>query len=141
MEAITVKAGTVPGTLTTIALEEGATVADALRQANLDASGYQVRVNGETADTSRTLGEGDTVLLTRQIKGNMPTVKAGTVPGVLRDVAIEDGASVADVLAAAGLSSEGYQVRLNGEAITNPAGEEIEEGDTILLSRQIKGNR
>lgn len=136
--AITVRAGTVPGTLQDVALNSGATVADALRQANLSAEGFQVRVNGESADSSRQLQEGDTVLLTRQIKGNQTVVRAGTVPGTLASVAVNDGATVADVLSTGNLSAEGFQVRRNGETVS--LSDTVEDGDTILLTRQIKGN-
>lgn len=138
MDAVTVRVGKLPGTLSDVALEGGATVADALREAGLSAEGHQIRVNGTNADASRTLAEGDTVLLTRQIKGNQTVVRAGRLPGTLANVAVEDGATIQDVLSAAGLSTEGHQVRLNGESAELDA--EVEDGDTILLTRQIKGN-
>lgn len=67
---IYVKVGVFPGRLEEVALEDGATVKDALRAAGKDATGYEVRVNSESADLSFELEDDDRVLLTKQIKGN-----------------------------------------------------------------------
>ena len=67
MEFITVKVGKLPGTITEIALNGGRTVQDALDAAGIDASGYEIRVNGAPADTSATLTDGSTVLVLRKI--------------------------------------------------------------------------
>lgn len=69
--AVTVTVGTVPGTLQSVALLDNEnTVNDALDQAMLSASGYSITVNGNVADGGTALRNGDTVLLTRQVKGN-----------------------------------------------------------------------
>jgi sulfur carrier protein ThiS len=59
-----------PGRVEEYVLEKGATVAQALDEADLDASGYQVRVNTEPATMDTPLKNGDRVLLVKQIKGN-----------------------------------------------------------------------
>lgn len=68
----------------------------------------------------------------------MLTVKIGRLPGRIQEIALEDGATVAMALAAAELDSAGYEIRLNG----SPCGLEtsIEDGDTVLLVKKIKGN-
>lgn len=136
--AITVKVGRLPGTLNDVALESGANVGQALSHAGLNAEGYEVRVNGNTATSSTTLSDGDTVLLTRQIKGNQTVVRVGRLPGVMQNIALEDGSTVADALEHAELDSEGYEVRVNGN--TADSDTEVSDGDTVLLTRQIKGN-
>lgn len=136
--AIVVKAGKLPGVLTDVALGGNATVADALSQAGLDATGFEVRVNGESASGDRRLSDGDTVLLTRQIKGNQVLVKVGKLPGVLSDIALNDGATVETALSTANLDATGFEVRVNGESATGST--RIADGDTVLLTRQIKGN-
>jgi sulfur carrier protein ThiS len=65
-----VRAGKLPGKIAEIALDEGATVADALEVAELAAEGYEIRVNGTPADAETELAEGDVVLLVKKIKGN-----------------------------------------------------------------------
>ena len=68
--SIEVKVGTVPGVLKTIALDDDATAQDAITTAGVDASGYDVRVNGDSVALSKELEDGDSVLLFKQIKGN-----------------------------------------------------------------------
>ncbi len=68
---IAVSVGQVPGTINRYILPEGSTIDDALTEAGLDSTNFQVRVGGsEVTDLSRKLVEGDRVLLTKQIKGN-----------------------------------------------------------------------
>ena len=67
---ITVRVGRLPGRITEIALNGGRPVADALGAAELDPSGYEIRVDGSPADASTQLADGQTVLLVKKIKGN-----------------------------------------------------------------------
>lgn len=70
MEHITVKVGRLPGRIVEIALNGERTVSAALAAAELDATGYETRVNGAVAAPESTLQDGDTVLLVKKIKGN-----------------------------------------------------------------------
>ena len=65
-------------------------------------------------------------------------VKAGKLPGRIAEVAIECGASVAQVLEAAELDSAGYEIRVQGAPATLET--TLEDGDTVLLVKKIKGN-
>ena len=66
-----VKVGRMPGKITEVELQNGATIADALSAANLDASGNEMRLNGMvTEDFNRPVNDGAIVLLTPRIKGN-----------------------------------------------------------------------
>lgn len=67
------------------------------------------------------------------------TVKVGSIPGVLSDIALNAGATVRDALAAAGLNASGYDVRLNGTTITD-LNTTLSNGALVLLAKQIKGN-
>ena len=60
----------VPGRAVPVLLDDGATVADALNAAGVDATGMQVRLGGEAASLEAAVEHGDRVILTRQIKGN-----------------------------------------------------------------------
>jgi putative ubiquitin-RnfH superfamily antitoxin RatB of RatAB toxin-antitoxin module len=66
---IEVKTIRVPGSVQQIALEDGATVGDALDVSNLEVgSNEQITVNGSPASTSTVLNDGDRVLLTKAAK-------------------------------------------------------------------------
>ena len=45
-------------------------------------------------------------------------VQAGIIPGDLNSVAVEPGTTVGDVLDLAGISADGYEIRLNGVRVT-----------------------
>ena len=65
-----IRVAVVPGQITTVELESGATVADALRMADVSAEGFTITVNGAASGTSRALEDGDKILLTKAVKGN-----------------------------------------------------------------------
>jgi sulfur carrier protein ThiS len=67
---ITVKVANVPGSIQEVALQTGATVADALRTAGINASGKVIKVGGRDASTTDTLSNGSTVLVSAKITGN-----------------------------------------------------------------------
>ena len=67
---ITVRVGRLPGRITEFVLEDGVTVAQALEIAELDPTGYEIRVNGATTAEVATLEDEDIVLLVKKIKGN-----------------------------------------------------------------------
>lgn len=61
----------VPGNIKKVALpKDRATVAEALKAASLDASGYEIRLAGDRAGTEAPLKDGQTVLLLRPVRGN-----------------------------------------------------------------------
>jgi sulfur carrier protein ThiS len=71
METLTIKIGKLPGRITEVALEEGATVAQAIEAAEItDIEGFETRVNGAPAANDAELSDGDNVLLVKKIKGN-----------------------------------------------------------------------
>lgn len=71
MEYITVDVTKVPGAMKQVTLEPGATVADALRIAEIEVgTGYEVRVDGDNTNMDATLEDGATVVVTKMIKGN-----------------------------------------------------------------------
>lgn len=64
-----VKIVEVPGAVTEIALESGATVADALSAANLAPTSTQtLSVNGSPVETDHVLSDGDRVIISKQAK-------------------------------------------------------------------------
>lgn len=67
-----VRVGVMPGKINEYAVEVGTPINDLLSQAELDASGYDVKVDGAKVDPSSAVVESDTnlVLLVKQVKGN-----------------------------------------------------------------------
>jgi len=69
-EFVTVRVGRLPGRITEVALNGDRTVGAAIAVAELDPTGYEIRVSGRPADATTVLVEGDIVLLVRPVKGN-----------------------------------------------------------------------
>lgn len=66
-----VKVGKIPGRTSVTELNEGSTIADALREAGLSAVGYELRLSGQvTEDFNKVVNNGDIILLAQKIKGN-----------------------------------------------------------------------
>ena len=66
-----VKVAVVPGKVSNVVLDEGTTIADAIRVAGIDPSGYEMKVNSVTATNfNEQLSDGDMIFLAKQIKGN-----------------------------------------------------------------------
>lgn len=65
-----VTCGKLPGKLQEVALENGATVDDALRTAGVSKSNGQVEVNGTVRNGDFAVKNGDTVLVVGKIRGN-----------------------------------------------------------------------
>lgn len=68
---INVQIAKMPGAMKTLVLEEGSTVADALRVAEIEmTSGYEVRVDNDKAEMNTVLNNNAVVIVTKMIKGN-----------------------------------------------------------------------
>ena len=69
VSAVKVRVGTLPGMIRDYNLEpDHCTVADALNAADIDPSGFDLRVNSEPADFEDELENGDNVLLVKNVK-------------------------------------------------------------------------
>jgi sulfur carrier protein ThiS len=68
----------------------------------------------------------------------MVTVKAGKLPGKVDEYSFEAEPTISEVLGVAGIGSEGFEIKLNGEVATLDS--ECEDGSIILLVKKIKGN-
>ncbi len=140
MSHITVRVGKLPGTINAYAIE-GNKVSDALNAAGLSADGFEVRINGSVGDLNTQIGEGATILLVTKIKGNAGdhiTVRVGKLPGMINEIALNGARTVADALGAAGLSDEGFEIRVNGSVVAPT--QVLAQNDTVLLVTKIKGN-
>jgi putative ubiquitin-RnfH superfamily antitoxin RatB of RatAB toxin-antitoxin module len=139
---LVVKVGVIPGSVNEFVMESGTTVAQAIELASLTSDGYDVRVDGELASVDSVIpSDAKLIILARQIKGNSEPVvlKVGVIPGSVNEFAVEEGSTIEEVLTLANLSSDGYDVRLDGELVDL---DDIVEEDSklVILAKQIKGN-
>lgn len=66
------------------------------------------------------------------------TVKVGMMPGRINEFAVAEGMSVKEVLELAGLDSNGYDIKGDGEIVSLEA--DASTFNKILLTKQVKGN-
>lgn len=66
-------------------------------------------------------------------------VKVGTVPGRIQEVAVEVNMTVKEVVELAGLTTSGYDVKVNGRTVTDSS-KITSTTETILLVQKVKGN-
>ncbi|RJE47713.1 hypothetical protein A7K50_03435 [Dehalobacter sp. MCB1] len=70
------------------------------------------------------------------------TIRVGIMPGRITEYAVTTGTPVSEVLAMADLNPSGYDVKVDGEKITNIDSTVVDDGTSlILLVKQIKGNK
>ena len=67
------------------------------------------------------------------------TIKVAKMPGELKSFIIEEGATVSSVLALAGITSEGHEIKVDGQVYTEdqtlPS-----TANLVLLTKKVKGN-
>lgn len=68
----------------------------------------------------------------------MLRIKVGVMPGKVEEYVVENGATVANAITVAGLSSEGYEVMVNGYPAVFE--KEIADNSYVTLTAKIKGN-
>lgn len=139
-----VRVGMMPGRINEFAVEEGASVADVLALAELDATGYDVKVDGEKVDPTSAFVTANTslILLAKQVKGNADkTIRVGMMPGRINEFAVEVGTLIADVLELAELNSAGYDVKVDGTKVDPENAYVGDNTSLILLAKQVKGNK
>lgn len=136
----TLKVGTMPGLLSEVVVEVGMTVGSVLELANLNPSGYEIKLDGSTVNESATISESSNLLvLVKRIKGNTQTIKIGQMPGLLKEMVIEPGTTVSQAISLAGLTTEGYEIKLDGETVSSNT-VISSDANLLVLVRQIKGN-
>ena len=136
----TVRVGQMPGKINEFAVEIGTSIGSLLELAELNAEGFEIKVDGQVATTDSVVTNNtNLVLLAKQVKGNSGTVRIGQMPGRIEEYALDSGATFADALSIAGLSSEGFEVKADGAKVTD-LNSEVGSTSLILLAKQVKGN-
>ena len=142
----TVRVGVMPGRINEYVVEVGTSIADVIALAELDATGYDVKVDGEKVTNleNTTVTEStNLILLAKQVKGNseMKTVRVGVMPGRINEYAVEVGQSIKSVLELAQLDATGYDVKVDGEKVSDLENAVVTSStNLILLAKQVKGN-
>ena len=65
-------------------------------------------------------------------------VRVGRLPGRIDSIILNGGRKVKDAIEGAGLSADGHEIRVNGVEATVDT--DLNQGDTVLLVRKIRGN-
>jgi putative ubiquitin-RnfH superfamily antitoxin RatB of RatAB toxin-antitoxin module len=140
MEKI-IKVGQMPGRIVEVAVEVGSTVAQVLEIAGLDATGYQIKMDGVNATLETTITETSAlVLLAKLVKGNAEQlVKIGQMPGRIVEIVIDSEATIADAIELAGLTADGFQIKADGNTVT--LDDKVGTANLILLAKMVKGNK
>lgn len=136
-----VKVGVMPGRINEYSASEGTTIADLLELAELSSEGYEIKMDGVpvTLDTVIT-DETNLVLLAKQVKGNSgQVVKVGVMPGRINEFSTTVGTTVGELLDLADLSSEGYEIKMDGVPVGLDS-QVTSETNLVLLAKQVKGN-
>ena len=72
----------------------------------------------------------------------MRTVKVGQMPGRITEFAVEVGTSISDLLSIAELNASGFDVKVDGEKITDLNGTYVSDSTSlVILAKQVKGNK
>jgi hypothetical protein len=140
MEKI-IKVGQMPGRIVEVAVEVGSTVGQVLEIAGLDATGYQIKMDGVNATLETTITETSSlVLLAKLVKGNTDTiVKIGVMPGRVQEVAVSTETTYAELFTIAEVNPDGYEVKADGVKITDFS-QVVGTASLVLLAKQVKGN-
>ena len=139
----TVRVGMMPGRIEEFVVEAGTPISNLLEMAGLNASGFDVKVDGVKVEnlSSPITASTNLILLVKQIKGNAEkTVRVGMMPGRISEFAVSTDNTIADVLAIADLNSSGFDVKVDGVKIDNLSTKITSSTNLILLVKQIKGN-
>ena len=133
-----IRVGSMPGKIQEVAVEVGTTIKEVLEIAELEVAGKEVKIDGVVSELTDVVTDSTKlVLLVSRVKGN-GIVKIGVMPGRITEIAVEDDATVAEIIEIAELDAEGYEIKVDGVVST----EETVAGTAklVLLCKRVKGN-
>ena len=136
---ITVKVARMGSTVETVALEDGATVQQALDAASLSVDREEIRVNSTAATTENVLRTDDIVTLVPKVKGGQKIVKVARLGSRVIDVAVGNEATVAEALEAAEVVVENEEVRLDGRSAD--LSDKVGSALMITIVPKVKGGK
>lgn len=132
-----IKVGIMPGKLTEIAINDDTTAEEAFELADIDVSGYEIRLDGTVIEENCIVNGGNLLVAMKKIKGNA-TLKVGVMPGKLTEIAILEGTNAKDAFALAEIDTSGYELRLDGVVVDEDT--DVSRGSLLVAMKKIKGN-
>ena len=136
---ITVKVARLGNTVQEVALNEGASVQDALTAADLTVDGEDIRVNSSNSNLNDEVRNGDIVTLVPKVKGGQKIVKVARLGSTVQEVAVENDANVEDALEAADVIVENEEIRLDGRSAS--LSDRIGSASMITIVPKVKGGK
>ena len=133
-----IKVGMMPGKLVEVVVEEGITVRKIFEVAGIEVSNHEIRLDGDKIDIDATIDNGSLLVAMKMIKGNMPSIKVGMMPGRLEVVEYTEGESAYEIFERANIGLSNHEVRLDGEKITLDT--KVNNGNLLVAMKMIKGN-
>ena len=132
------KVGVMPGKLVEVAVEEGTSARRIFEIANVEVNNHEIRLDGAKINIDDAIEEGRLLVAMKMIKGNMPSIKVGIMPGRLQIVEYTVGEKAIDIFNRADVTVSNHEVRLDGNKISLE--DEINEGNLLVAMKMIKGN-
>ena len=133
-----IKVGMMPGKLVEVVVEQGVTAREIFNIAEVEISNHEIRLDGEKIDLDRTINNGSLLVAMKMIKGNMPSIKVGMMPGKLEVVEYTEGETAYEIFERANIGLSNHEVRLDGEKITLDT--KVNSGNLLVAMKMIKGN-
>lgn len=133
-----IKVGMMPGKLVEVVVEQGSTARKIFEVAGVELSNHEIRLDGEKIDLDRTINNGNLLVAMKMIKGNMPSIKVGMMPGKLEVVEYTEGESAYEIFERANIGLSNHEIRLDGEKITLDT--KVNNGNLLVAMKMIKGN-
>lgn len=135
---LNLKVGVMPGRLEEVVVEGGETAKEIFGLVNVDAEGYEIRLDGEVIDANSCVRSGNLLVAMKRIKGNMPTIKVGVMPGRLSTIEFEGQERASDLFQRADVTLSNHEIRLDGTLISEDT--YINSGNLLVAMAKIKGN-
>jgi len=136
---ITVKVARLGNTVQEVALNEGASVQDALTAADLAVDGEEIRINSSNANLTDEVRNDDIVTLVPKVKGGQKIVKVARLGSTVVEVAVDNDAVVENALEAADVVVENEDIRLDGRSASTS--DRIGEASMITIVPKVKGGK
>ena len=132
------KVGVMPGKLVEVAVEKGESARNIFELAGVEVSNHEIRLDGNKIDIDSCVNNGRLLVAMKMIKGNMPSIKVGGMPGRLTVVEYNRGESAKNLFEKANVEVSNHEIRLDGNKID--INDEINEGNLLVAMKMIKGN-
>ena len=133
-----IKVGMMPGKLVEVVVEQGSTAREIFEVAGVELSNHEIRLDGEKITLDTKVNNGNLLVAMKMIKGNMPSIKVGMMPGKLEVVEYTEGETAYEIFEKANIDLSNHEVRLDGEKIA--LGTRINSGNLLVAMKMIKGN-